>query len=214
MVGEDGVEDGVAPTPAVLCHPVEGLFLSDPDVVALRASAERAQNDGVDVVFLADGQSGDAIVMAAGLAAVVRDLAVGIRQSLGPVPHRHPTVLARELTTLDHVTGGRVLLAFTGPFTKEVSAATLEAVTLCRDMWRKGIAVSDGPRYPATGAVNRPLPQTPGGPPIALDLTDGSAPAEGLLAACDLVLVPAGAAPPDTLPSGVGVCWIRTSGAG
>ena len=167
-----------------MCDPVEGLFLSNLDVEALQASAERAHDDGVDVVFLTDGPLGDAIVMAAGLAAALAaqrddqtgDLFFGVRQSLGPGPHRHPTVLAREMTTLDHVTGGQAMLAFTGPFTDAVSAATSEAVALCRDMWRTGMGVSAGPRYPAVGAVNRPLPQRPGGPPIALDLTDGSVP--------------------------------------
>ena len=120
-------------------------------------------------------------MLAAGLAATVAapDLFFGIRQSLGPVPHRHPTVLAREMTTLDHVTGGRAMLAFAGPFTHTVSEATIEAVALCRDMWREGIGVGRGPRYPAAGAVNRPLPQRAGGPPIALDLTDGPAPDRG-----------------------------------
>lgn len=197
-----------------MCEAVEGLFLSDPDVHALRACAARAYDDGVDVVFLADGHLGDAIVLAAGLAVGVPELLFGIRQSLGPVPHRHPTILAREMTTLDLVTGGRVMLAFTGPFTKAVVTATSEAVTLCRDMWRKGIGVSEGPRYPAPGAVNRPLPQRPGGPPIALDLTDGSVPHSALLGACDLVLVPVDASPPDDLPPGVDVCWIRGSSTG
>ena len=149
---------------------MEGLFLSDLDVDALQAGALRARDDGVGVVFLTDGPLGDAIVLAAGLAARwtaepggstrpagVPDLFFGVRQQLGPVPHRHPTVLAREMTTLDHVTGGQAMLAFMGPFTPSVSAATAEAVTLCRDMWRKGIGVSGGPQYPAAGAVNRPL---------------------------------------------------------
>jgi hypothetical protein len=200
---------------------MEGLFLSDVDIDTLQASALQALDDGVGVVFLTDGPLGDAIVLAAGLAARmateplarpavgVPDLFFGVRQRLGPVPHRHPTVLAREMTTLDHVTGGQAMLAFMGPFSPSVSAATAEAVALCRDMWRKGIGVSGGPQYPAAGAVNRPLPQRPGGPPIAFDLTDGSAPDRALLGACDFVLVPVGAEPPDALPPGVDVCWIR-----
>jgi hypothetical protein len=205
----------------VVCDAMEGLFLSDLDVDSLLAGAVRARDAGFGVVFLADGPLGDAIALAAGLAARmaaeppprpavgVPDLFFGVRQQLGPVPHRYPTVLAREMTTLDHVTGGQAMLAFIGPFTPSVSLATAEAVTLCRDMWRKGIGVSGGPQYPAAGAVNRPLPQRPGGPPIALDLTDGSVPDRALLGGCDLVLVPVGAKPPDVLPSGVEVCWIR-----
>jgi alkanesulfonate monooxygenase SsuD/methylene tetrahydromethanopterin reductase-like flavin-dependent oxidoreductase (luciferase family) len=130
---------------------------------------------------------------------------------LGTRPHRHPTVLAREMTTFDLVCGGRAVLAFTGPFTE----ATVEAATLCREMWAKGVAVGTGPHYPVAGAINRPLPDRVGGPPIALDLTDGAVPppaaATGLLALCDLVLVPAGAASPDGLPPGVDVCEIRSA---
>jgi len=172
---------------------------------ALYARAEQARLAGVDAVFLADGPLGDAIVLAGGLAAATPDILFGVRTALGQQPHRHPTVLARDLTTLDLVTGGRALLAFTSPF----SAAVGEAIALCRDMWHDGIGVSDGPHYPVVGAINRPLPKRPGGPPIALDLTDGAVPDEALLGACDLVLVPAGAAQPASLPAGVDVCWIR-----
>jgi hypothetical protein len=63
------------------------------------------------------------------------------------------------------------------------------------------------------GAINRPLPERMGGPPIALDLTDSAVttpgPATGLLALCDLVLVPAGAAPPFALPPGIDLCEIQ-----
>ena len=198
-----------------MCDAVEGLFLNDLDVNALLVAAQQAHDDGVDAVFLADGPLGDAIVLAAGLAAGLAtgratappDLLFGVRISLGPQPHRHPTILGREMTTLDHVSGGRSVLAFMSPFTPAVG----EAITLCRDMWRKGIAVSDGPHYPVVGAINRPRPKRPGGPPIALDLTDGAVPPPALLAACDLVLLPAGAPASHSLPAEVDVCWIRGS---
>jgi alkanesulfonate monooxygenase SsuD/methylene tetrahydromethanopterin reductase-like flavin-dependent oxidoreductase (luciferase family) len=188
---------------------VEGLFLDAPDVDALLSRALQAGREGVDAVFLTDGQLGDAIGLAAGLAAGLTtdtpDLLIGVRIFLGPQPHRHPTILGREMTTLDHVSGGRAVLAFTSPFTPAVG----EAITICRDMWSKGIAVSNGPHFPVVGAINRPPPKTPGGSPIALDLTDGELPEPGLLTACDLVLLVVGASTPPALPSGVGVCWIR-----
>jgi alkanesulfonate monooxygenase SsuD/methylene tetrahydromethanopterin reductase-like flavin-dependent oxidoreductase (luciferase family) len=186
---------------------VDGLFLNELDVDALRAEAEHARNDGVGVVFLADGPLGDPIVLAGGLAAAIPDLRFGVLVTLGPQPHRHPTILARDMTTLDHVCGGRAMLAFMSPF----NAAVAEAIALCRAMWSQGVAVSDGPYYPVVGAINQPLPKTPGGPPIALDLTDGSLPEPGLLAACDLVLVPGDAAPPEGRPPGIDVCRIRNA---
>jgi alkanesulfonate monooxygenase SsuD/methylene tetrahydromethanopterin reductase-like flavin-dependent oxidoreductase (luciferase family) len=188
-----------------VCDAVEGLFLDDLDLSALYASAEQARLDGVDAVFVADGPLGDAIVLAAGLAAATPDILVGVRTTFGPQPHRHPTILARDMTTLDLVTGGRAVLAFMSPFTAAVS----EATRLCRDMWHEGIGVSYGPHFPVVGAINRPPPKRLGGPPIALDLTGGAVPGGALLTTCDLVLVPAGAAAPDSLPPAVDVCWIQ-----
>ena len=190
-----------------MCDAVEGLFLSERDMGALRVSAERAGRDGVAIAFFRDGPLGDAVVLAAAVGTWVPGLLLGVRIDLGTQPHRHPTVLAREMTTFDLVCGGRAVLAFTGPFTE----ATAEAATLCREMWTNGVAVGTGPHYPVAGAINRPLPEREGGPLIALDLTDGPVPgpAPTLLALCDLVLVPPGAAPPGALPPVVDVCEIQ-----
>jgi alkanesulfonate monooxygenase SsuD/methylene tetrahydromethanopterin reductase-like flavin-dependent oxidoreductase (luciferase family) len=158
----------------------------------------------LDAVFLSDGPLGDAIVLAAGVATRTPDILFGIRVSLGAAPHRHPTVLAREMTTFDDVCGGRSVVAFGGPF----GDPTSEAIALCRAMWHDGVAVSEGPYYPVAGAINNPRPHKRGGPLVALDLTDGSAPTSPCLAACDLVLVPAGGAPPVSLPSDIAVCHI------
>jgi len=183
---------------------VEGLFLDEPDVEALRAASEQAERNGVAAVFVTDGPLGDAVVLAAGLGAWTEGVLLGVRVSLEVQAHRHPTVLAREMTTLDDVCGGRAALVFRGPFTE----ATNEAIVLCRAMWRDGVAVSDGPYYPVAGAINNPRPERPGGPPIAVDLSDGSVADPALLALCDFVLVPVGAAAPAWLPPGTSVCQI------
>jgi alkanesulfonate monooxygenase SsuD/methylene tetrahydromethanopterin reductase-like flavin-dependent oxidoreductase (luciferase family) len=191
----------------LVCDAVRGLFLAERDTGALRATAERAGRAGVDVLFLRDGPLGDAIVVATAVGSWVPGVLLGVRIDLGSRPHRHPAVLAREMTTFDRVSGGRAMLAFTAPFT----GATAEAAALCRAMWTEGIAVGTGPHYPVAGAVNRPLPEREGGPPIALDLTDGlgAAPPAALLALCDLVLVPAAPATPGAAPPGVDVCEIQ-----
>jgi alkanesulfonate monooxygenase SsuD/methylene tetrahydromethanopterin reductase-like flavin-dependent oxidoreductase (luciferase family) len=192
-----------------VCDAVDGLFLNELDTGALRAGAERAGREGINALFLQDGPLGDAIVLATAVASWVPDILLGVRIDLGTKPHRHPTVLARELTTFDRLSGGRAVLAFTGPFTP----ATGEAIALCRAMWTEGVAVGAGPHYPASGAINRPLPERTGGPLVALDLTDGAvaAPTPDLLALCELVLVPAGAVLPLTLPSGVDVCEVQNA---
>jgi alkanesulfonate monooxygenase SsuD/methylene tetrahydromethanopterin reductase-like flavin-dependent oxidoreductase (luciferase family) len=184
-----------------MCDAVEGRFLNETSVDALRAAAQRAQDDGLDAVFLSTGPLGDASTLAAALSALTSDIRLGVRCDL----RSHPTVVAREMTALDHVSRGRALLAFTGPF----YGATAEAITLCRDMWRVGSGIGVGPHYQVPGAVNRPGPFTAGGPPIALDTTDGTAVPPYLLARCDLVLVAAGSPLPGGLPLGVDVCQIH-----
>jgi hypothetical protein len=190
----------------IVCDAVEGRLLSERDTAGLRATAERAGREGVEILFLENGPLGDAIVLATAVGSWVPGVLLGVRVDLGPQPHRHPTVLAREMTTFDRVCGGRAVLVFTPPFT----GATTEAATLCRVMWTEGVAAGTGPHYPVAGAINRPLPERVGGPLIALDMIDapGAAPPPALLALCDLVLVPAGAPPPGVVPAGVALCEI------
>jgi hypothetical protein len=73
------------------------------------------------------------------------------------------------MTTLDLLCHGRSLLCFAPPF----GPAHLEAVALCREMWRTGWAESAGPIFPVPGAVNRPQPASERSPRLALDLTEG-----------------------------------------
>ena len=189
-----------------MCRDVEGRFLDEPTLAALQAAVARAGADGIGAVFLATGRLGDAITLAAALSAGRRadvpPIMLGIRTNLTRTPHRHPTVLAREMTALDLVSRGRALLAFTPPLGDEVG----EAIALCRHMWRDGIAASEGPNYPVAGAINRPRPHQEGGPRIALDLTDGTRPDSALVEAADLLLVRAGSA---GYPPGVEVCQIQ-----
>jgi alkanesulfonate monooxygenase SsuD/methylene tetrahydromethanopterin reductase-like flavin-dependent oxidoreductase (luciferase family) len=193
------------PEQHIVSFAVEGRFLNQPSVDALRAAAEQARADGVAIVFVSDGPLGDAITLAAALGAWSTDGLIGVRVDLEGEAHRHPTLLAREVTTLDHICGGRAVLVFRGPFTE----ATAEAVTLCRQMFLGEVAASEGPYYPVAGAINRPGPVREGGPPIGLDLSETHPAPAALLALVDLVLLPAGTAAPAGLPSGVQVCQIQ-----
>jgi alkanesulfonate monooxygenase SsuD/methylene tetrahydromethanopterin reductase-like flavin-dependent oxidoreductase (luciferase family) len=165
---------------------VEGRLLQAADLPGLREACRQAATDGAGALFLTDGPLGDPIVLAAGLEGITGSLLLGVRVAVGAGPERHPSVLAREMTTLDHVCGGRAVLAFLPPHTDAVA----EAARLCRAMWQQGTAVSEGPRYPVAGAVNLPRPPSPQSPRLALDLTDGPAPAPELRQLVDLVLLP------------------------
>jgi alkanesulfonate monooxygenase SsuD/methylene tetrahydromethanopterin reductase-like flavin-dependent oxidoreductase (luciferase family) len=168
---------------------VEGRFLQADDVTGLGAEAARAEAEGAGALFVSEGPLGDPFVLAAALSQTVRDALLGVRIRLSPTS-RHPALVAREMTTLDHVSGGRSVLCFGPPFGDD----TVEAIALCRAMWQDGTATSDGPGYPVSGAVNLPLPTSPGRPLVALDLTDDAIVPPSWAGVADLRLVPAAAA--------------------
>lgn len=172
---------------ALICVAVEGRFLQAEDVAGLREEALRAEADGAAAVFVSEGALGDPFVLAAALSVSVPRVLVGTRLA-SPPQGRHPTLLAREATSLDLVSGGRAVLCFAPPF-GEVFA---EAVALCQAMARDGTAISDGPAFPVPGAVNKPAPSGKDRPLLALDLSGGeplSAP-PGLDGLVDLLLWP------------------------
>jgi alkanesulfonate monooxygenase SsuD/methylene tetrahydromethanopterin reductase-like flavin-dependent oxidoreductase (luciferase family) len=154
-------------------------------MAGLRAEAARAQAQGAAAVFLSDGPLGDPFVVAAGLAPVLSGMLLGTRTSLSP-EGRHPAMLAREVTSVDLVSGGRSVLCFVPPFT----AALPEAIELCRAMWRPGEIDSAGPFFPVRAAASRPRPVGEGSPRIALDLTAGDEVPAFLAGAADLILRP------------------------
>lgn len=169
-----------------MCDAVEGRFLQAADVSGLWAAAAQAEGEGAGAIFLADGPLGDAITLAGGMGVRHRSVLLGVLVALNPTRQRHPTMLAREMTTLDHVCAGRSVLAFTPPF----GDAVAEAARLCRAMWDHGTAASDGPHYVVPGAVNQPRPPGEGSPRLALDLTDGSPAPPELVELADLLLTP------------------------
>ncbi|HEY6429082.1 MAG TPA: hypothetical protein VIX84_17820 [Acidimicrobiales bacterium] len=171
---------------------MEGHFLHADDLDRLRTAATRAQAEGAGALFFGPGPLGDPFVLAAGLSSAVTKPLLGVRVRLSTA-ERHPALLAREATSLDHVCGSRTVLTFLPPFTD----ATGEAIALCRALWRDGIAEHGGAEFVVQGAVNRPRPPREGSPLIALDLTgsmgEKGAPAaapSGIADAADLILLP------------------------
>ena len=63
-------------------------------------------------------------------------------------------MLARDITSLDLVCGGRSVLCFAPPFGDSLE----EAISVCRALWRAGEAVNEGPRFPVRAAANRSRP--------------------------------------------------------
>ncbi len=158
---------------------VEAWFIEGTDLAALATRAREAGHLGAGAVVVSGGPLGDPLVLAGALATSLSGALVGVHLALGE-SGRHPSVLARDMTTLDLVCDGRSLLCLAPPFPPGLP----EALALCQAMWRHGVGKSDGPHYRVPGAVNRPAPRPQGGPRVALDLATGAtAPAalEGLV---------------------------------
>ncbi len=94
------------------------------------------------------------------------------------LPLRHPTPVAKQVATLDHLTEGRLIfgVGVGGEFPKEFEASgtpiaergarLTEAIAVLRQLWT-GKTVSHGGRFFAfDGAQMLPPPRQPGGPPI------------------------------------------------
>jgi alkanesulfonate monooxygenase SsuD/methylene tetrahydromethanopterin reductase-like flavin-dependent oxidoreductase (luciferase family) len=156
------------------------------NLVALRAEAVRAEEEGFEAVLMGPGPLGDPFVLLAGLCDAVPGLTLAARVVLGE-DGRHPTLLAREATSLDLVDGGRTVLCFAPPFGKGLD----EAIGICRAMWQEGTATNEGPVYPVADALNRPGPAAEGSPLLALDLTGPGARDEagGSAALADMLVV-------------------------
>jgi hypothetical protein len=164
---------------------VEGRFIQAGDGPGLRAEAARAEAQGAAAVFLGPGPLGDPVVLASGLAALVPRLLLGARIGLS-ADGRHPAMLARDVTSLDLVCGGRSVLCFAPPFTDDVA----EAISLCRALWRAGEVVSEGPNFAVQVGPNRARPAGEGSPRIALDLTAGDEPPDDVVGTADFLLRP------------------------
>ena len=96
------------------------------------------------------------------------------------VTYRNPALLAKTVTTLDIVSGGRAVLGIGAAWFEAEHVAygyeflpvgqrmdrLEDAVRICRAMFDGGPATVEGKHHRADSALNRPRPITPGGPPI------------------------------------------------
>ena len=131
------------------------------------------------------GSSFEALTMIAALAHRVPGKWVG--HTVLSNTFRHPAVVAKAATLLDHVTGGRFILGLGAGWHEDEHAAygidlppigerigrLDSAVRTIRGLWSPDAARDEGvtrddPYYPLRGAVNLPSPLTAGGPPIWL----------------------------------------------
>ena len=137
---------GVVGEDDVVCDAVEGLFLTRRDVVSPPGRRRAGAPGGGRRPLLAEGPWGRNRAGGRrgghGARALLRDAS-----DLGPVPHRHPTVLARGDDDPRHVTrwAGR---CWHLPARSRDLRPRPRRSTLCRDMWREGSRPSAGPALP------------------------------------------------------------------
>jgi probable F420-dependent oxidoreductase len=95
------------------------------------------------------------------------------------LPQRNPLILAKELATLDRLSGGRVELGIGMGWVREEAEAVGapfddrgrradEYVAVMRTLWREPVASFAGDYVRFAGMVSRPAPLQPGGVPIVV----------------------------------------------
>ncbi len=99
----------------------------------------------------------DACTLAAGLAPADPSVTLGVVAPLDGA--RSPALLARDLTALDLVSGGRSAVLLRG------GSCLGEAVAVCRNLFCGSVDFT-GDCYRLSGAENRPAPVRPGGPQL------------------------------------------------
>jgi F420-dependent oxidoreductase-like protein len=163
-----------------------GLF---EQVVSIATTAESSGFDSVWVmdhlfqipgIGQVDEPMFEAYTLLGGLAARTRSARLGAMVT--GVTYRNPALLAKEVTTLDVLSGGRAVLGigaawfeaehqglgFAFPPLSERFDRLGEALVICRAMFTQEAPSFDGRYYRIEGAINRPRPVQAGGPPILI----------------------------------------------
>jgi probable F420-dependent oxidoreductase len=151
-----------------------------PDLGRLRELAQAAEELGYDSIWAGDHISYrnpilDIVVALSTFAAATERITVGAGIVL--LPLRHPSVVAKEFASLDHVSGGRVILGVgvggesakdfeaVGVDPRERGARTDEAMQALRALFR-GRASFSGRFFSFEDVLIEPGPAQPGGPPL------------------------------------------------
>jgi probable F420-dependent oxidoreductase len=142
-----------------------------PDGARLRLLAEALERHGFDSLWLSERIGSDVVDPVVGLtyaAAVTSRLKLGF--SVMVLPGRNPALVAKQLASLDRLSGGRLLPAFGlgAPQSLEHQAFAVdagdrgpwleEAMPLLRRFWHGGPVDHHGPRFHFDGVEVRPKP--------------------------------------------------------
>lgn len=160
-------------------EPADGPWL--PTIDEMRLLVERVDRGGYDSLWVGDHISFhiaifDPLLQLAQAAVFSRRLVFGTGVYL--VPLRHPTPVAKQVSTLDHLTEGRFIfgVGVGGEFPKEFEACGMpvgergarlsESIAVMRKLWSGKPATHDGRFFKFEGITMQPPPRQAGGPPI------------------------------------------------
>lgn len=159
--------------PAALGAAEPGLVL--PGLVDLALAAETA---GFDSLWVPDAAGGprshpraalEAYTTLGALAVSTTTIRLGALAS--PVPGRAPSLLAKQVTTVDILSGGRAVLGLRAVRRRLTGRRAQlervdEAAQVCRALFRNEISTFSGRHFAVDHAANRPAPVQVEGPPI------------------------------------------------
>ena len=160
-------------------EPAEGPWYPDPDDA--RRLVEMAEGLGYDSMWVGDHVAFtipilDPLLQLVHAAAYAKTLSFGTGVYLAPL--RHPTPIAKQVATLDHLTGGRFIFGvgvggeFPGEYAacgvpiEERGARLTEMIPLLKKLWSGETISNDGRFYAMPETLMLPAPRQPGGPPI------------------------------------------------
>jgi len=119
----------------------------------------------------------DTIVMLARASAVTRTITLG--SAVFVVPLHHPILFAKQLASIDHYSGGRLIVGagvgwsrvecevMGGDFDRRWGQAR-EAIQIMKKLWTQEVTEFRGEFYDVPPVRMAPKPRTPGGPPVLL----------------------------------------------
>ena len=141
------------------------------DGAALTDIVDRCESLGWDSLWFSERVTldvPDPLALMAFVAGRTRKLKFG--PSVLVVPGRNPVLLAKELATIDQLSGGRLVVAVGlgapvpsehevfGVDRSEAAARTEEAVTLMKRLWTEDGVTHEGPFFPVRDLTLRPKP--------------------------------------------------------
>jgi alkanesulfonate monooxygenase SsuD/methylene tetrahydromethanopterin reductase-like flavin-dependent oxidoreductase (luciferase family) len=183
------------------------------DSIALPEVARLAENAGIGVLWLAEAPPGgiDPMPLAGSLAGCTSRIGIGI--VVRPSRGRHPSVVARDVTTIDMLTGGRAAVALVEDGRRPLDVDRLaEATAIVHALLTEEEVSIAGRFYEVAELTTRPRPVHDRGPLVIAGFVEppphSDSPAESILVGGSADAYVSGGGPPE-----VAACRARLDGA-